>query len=209
MISLLLLVFLIHLAIHLINTIGSNTIDQLLWMLYLRLPTSISREAREQQKLKHEVVQLKREMNATSSQDEFAKWAKLRRRHDKALEEFEAKNKALSVKKTSFDFTVKTVRWVSTNGFKIFLQFYYTKTPMFELPPGWFPYYIEWILSFPRAPIGTVSIQIWSGACATAITVAGQGLSSLRALVQTSAQDPAVPSASKPQQGISQPKKEL
>jgi hypothetical protein len=63
-----------------------------LWMLYLRLPTSISREAREQQKLKHEVVQLKREMNATSSQDEFAKWAKLRRRHDKALEEFEAKS---------------------------------------------------------------------------------------------------------------------
>lgn len=63
-----------------------------LWMLYLRLPTSISREAREQQRLKHEVVQLKREMNATSSQDEFAKWAKLRRRHDKSLEEFEAKS---------------------------------------------------------------------------------------------------------------------
>lgn len=80
---------------------------------------------------------------------------------------------------------------------------------MFELPLGWFPYYIEWILSFPRAPIGTVSIQIWSGACATAITVAGQGLSSLQALVQTSAQDQAEPSASKPQQGISQPKKEL
>lgn len=29
-------------------------------------------------------------MNSTSSQDEFAKWAKLRRRHDKTLEEFEA-----------------------------------------------------------------------------------------------------------------------
>lgn len=43
-------------------------------------------------KLKREVVQLKREMNATSSQDEFAKWAKLRRRHDKTLEEYEAKS---------------------------------------------------------------------------------------------------------------------
>lgn len=29
-------------------------------------------------------------MNNTSSQDEFAKWAKLRRRHDKTLEDFEA-----------------------------------------------------------------------------------------------------------------------
>jgi hypothetical protein len=29
-------------------------------------------------------------MNTTSSQDEFAKWAKLRRRHDKTMEEYEA-----------------------------------------------------------------------------------------------------------------------
>jgi hypothetical protein len=28
-------------------------------------------------------------MNATSSQDEFAKWAKLRRKHDKLLEQLE------------------------------------------------------------------------------------------------------------------------
>jgi hypothetical protein len=40
--------------------------------------------------MKREVVQLKLEMNSTSSQDEFAKWAKLRRRHDKSLEECEA-----------------------------------------------------------------------------------------------------------------------
>jgi ferric-dicitrate binding protein FerR (iron transport regulator) len=42
--------------------------------------------------MKREVVQLKREMNATSSQDEFAKWAKLRRKHDKALEQYEEKS---------------------------------------------------------------------------------------------------------------------
>lgn len=61
-----------------------------LWQLYLKLPTTTSRNAREQQRMKREVVQLKREMNSTSSQDEFAKWAKLRRRHDKSLEECEA-----------------------------------------------------------------------------------------------------------------------
>lgn len=131
MISLLWLVFLVHLAIYLVNTIGASTIDNLvrysplswlafppspaalknsdpldlrkysqltcadtvqLWILYLKLPTSVSKDAREHYRLKREVVQLKREMNATSSQDEFAKWAKLRRRHDKALEEYEAKS---------------------------------------------------------------------------------------------------------------------
>ena len=36
-------------------------------------------------------MRLKREMNSTSSQDEFAKWAKLRRQHDKVVAEYEDK----------------------------------------------------------------------------------------------------------------------
>lgn len=80
---------------------------------------------------------------------------------------------------------------------------------MFELPPGWFPYYIEWILSFPRAPIGTVSIQIWSGACATAIAAAGQGVSSVLGLVQASPKAQAVPAGDGSQRRTAQPKKDL
>lgn len=134
-------------------------------------------------------------MNATSSQDEFAKWAKLRRRHDKTMEEFETlsmytvmffaesiwlirwtfllPDKIIGANKSSFEWTVKVARWLSTNGFKLFLQFYYSKTPVFELPPGWFPYYVEWVLAFPRAPMGTVSVQVWGSACAAAISLAG------------------------------------
>ena len=44
---------------------------------------------RSQVELQREVVRLKREMNATSSQDEFAKWAKLRRQHDKVLAQYD------------------------------------------------------------------------------------------------------------------------
>lgn len=133
-------------------------------------------------------MKLKREMNSTSSQDEFAKWAKLRRRHDKALEEFEAMStcsigtyidqssnihprtdQIVSTQKSSFDWAVKTARWLSTNGLKMFLQFWYSKTPVFALPEGWFPYYVEWILSFPRAPLGSVSIHVWNTVCASAV----------------------------------------
>ena len=39
------------------------------------------------------MIRLKREMNATSSQDEFAKWAKLRRSHDKVAAQYEEKSK--------------------------------------------------------------------------------------------------------------------
>ncbi len=36
---------------------------------------------------------------------------------------------------------------------------------MFWLPYGWFPYYMEWFASFPRAPLGSVSIVVWQWAC--------------------------------------------
>ncbi|OAX82577.1 protein GET1 [Emergomyces africanus] len=115
-------------------------------------------------------------MNATSSQDEFAKWAKLRRRHDKALEAYEAKNNQLTQSKSSFDMTIKSVRWAATSGLMLFLQFWYSKMPIFTLPPGWIPWQVEWVLSFPRAPLGTVSIQIWGGACAAVVALVGDAM---------------------------------
>ena len=46
-----------------------------------------------------------------------------------------------------------------------FLPFWYSGSPMFWLPYGWFPYYVEWFASFPRAPLGSVSIVVWQWAC--------------------------------------------
>ncbi|KAL4809132.1 protein get1 [Aspergillus unguis] len=174
MLSLIWTIFIIHVAIFVVNTIGATTIDNLLWILYLKLPTSLYKTAQEQSKLKREVVQLKREMNNTSSQDEFAKWAKLRRRHDKAMTDYEALNSKLSSQKSSFDWFVKIARWLSTTGLKIFIQFRYSKSPVFELPAGWLPYYVEWILSFPRAPHGSVSVQVWNSVCATAVSTGAE-----------------------------------
>ncbi|KAH2222624.1 GET complex subunit get1 [Aspergillus fumigatus] len=191
MLSLILTIFFVHVAIYLVNTVGATTIDTLLWILYLKLPTSTSRNARQQSRLKREVVQLKREMNNTSSQDEFAKWAKLRRKHDKAMDEYEAMNKKLTAQKTSFDWSVKIARWLSTNGLKIFLQFYYSKTPVFALPAGWFPFYVEWVLSSPRAPRGSVSVQVWNSVCATAIAVMAEIVTSMLLQLRSRSASPA------------------
>ncbi|OJJ71446.1 hypothetical protein ASPBRDRAFT_127666 [Aspergillus brasiliensis CBS 101740] len=191
MLSLLWSVFFVHVAIYLVNTIGASTIDNLLWLLYLKVPTSTSKKYREQNRLKREVVQLKRDMNNTSSQDEFAKWAKLRRKHDKTMEEYEAINKQLVSQKTSFDWGVKIVRWFGTSGLKFFLQFWYSKTPVFHLPEGWLPYYVAWVLSFPRAPMGSVSIQIWSNVCATAITTMAEVVTAVLLQRATAAAAPA------------------
>ena len=36
------------------------------------------------------------------------------------------------------------------------------------------PGYVEWALAFPRAPRGSVSVQIWGIACATVVQLVGQ-----------------------------------
>lgn len=47
---------------------------------------------------------------------------------------------------------------------------------MFWLPRGWLPSYVEWALSFPRAPTGSISIQVWGIACASVVQLVHQAV---------------------------------
>ena len=57
-----------------------------------RLPTQTSKAFAEQRQLQQDYLKIRQELNSTSSQDEFAKWAKLRRQHDKMLDQLEKKS---------------------------------------------------------------------------------------------------------------------
>ncbi|KAF4625242.1 hypothetical protein G7Y89_g12926 [Cudoniella acicularis] len=185
--SLLVVVFVLQLTIHLVNTFGASTINSLLWNIYNSLPTPTSKSASEQKELKRQFIKIRTELNATSSQDEFARWAKLRRQHDKLLEQVEKNKATLDSTKTTFDSVVSTLRWLGTNGLRMFLQFWFQKEPMFWIPKGWAPYYAEWLLSFPRAPVGSISIQAWSLACMAIILLVSDALVAIFALVVGSA----------------------
>lgn len=76
------------------------------------------------------------------------------------------------------------LRWGGTNGLRFFLQFWFAKQPLFWIPRGWVPRYVEWILAFPRAPTGSVSIQMWGIACATAIQLVSSAVVAAVVLVQ-------------------------
>ncbi|TGO33391.1 hypothetical protein BHYA_0249g00210 [Botrytis hyacinthi] len=181
--SLLFTCFLVQLLIHLVNTFGADAINNILWNLYNMFPTPTSQSAGEQKKLKREFMKVRHEMNATSSQDEFAKWAKLRRQHDKLFDQLEKSKSSLDSTKSTFDSSVSTLRWLGTNGLRMLLQFWFSKQAMFWLPKGWFPYYAEWLLSFPRAPLGSISIQAWTLACAAVILLVSDALVAVVALV--------------------------
>ncbi|RCI12149.1 hypothetical protein L249_0389 [Ophiocordyceps polyrhachis-furcata BCC 54312] len=165
MLDLVFLIFSIELLAHLLNVIGASRINGLAWTLVNYLPVSTSRAAAQQRQLQAEYLKVRRDLNGTSSQDEFAKWAKLRRQHDKLLEKLEASKKELEASRAKFDNSLWIVRLLLTKVPQYFVPFWYGKQPMFWLPYGWFPYYAEWIISFPSAPMGSVSAPSWQLAC--------------------------------------------
>lgn len=93
---------------------------------------------------------------------------------------------SLQTLKTTFDRVVTASRWIATNGLRLFLQFWFAKKPLFWIPVGWLPGHVEWFLAFPRAPRGSVSIQIWGIACATVLQISGEAVVAVWILVNTS-----------------------
>lgn len=183
MASLLIVIFVVELAVAVVNSIGAATINNLLWKLYIATPLGTSKQIRDQRELQSRYLKVRQDLASTSSQDEFAKWAKLRRQHDKMLEELEKMKNGIEGSKAAFDKTVNSARWLGTSGMRYFLPFWYSKTPMFWLPHGWFPYHAEWIISFPRAPIGSVSVASWQLACTGVITLVADTITAVISLV--------------------------
>ncbi|OQN99110.1 hypothetical protein B0A48_14971 [Cryoendolithus antarcticus] len=179
MISLLVVIFGFQLLIHLVNTVGASTINELLWRIYTKLPTLQSRQAASNLSLRSEVVKLNREMTNTSAQDDFAKWAKLRRQHDKKKDEYDKNAANIQSFRTNFDRAVKLLRWLGTTGARFLLQMYFAKQPLFWLPQGWVPYQVEWLLSFPKAPLGSISVQLWWIACTSVIAMVSEAVVAL------------------------------
>ncbi|KAI0997147.1 hypothetical protein K3495_g11038 [Podosphaera aphanis] len=180
--SLILTIFLVQLAIHLVNTVGASSVNSMMWDLWCFLPQSKSTSIVEQEQLKVQVIKLRKELNATSSQDEFAKWAKLRRQHDKVTEQLEKAKASTDSAKSTFTSIVTTIRWLGTNGLRMLIQLWYQKHPVFYIPHGWIPYHAEWLLSFPRAPLGSISVQAWFLACTSFILLMSEASVTLLSL---------------------------
>jgi hypothetical protein len=169
--SILVTVFVIEVAVRLINAIGAATLNNLLWTALNYLPVPTASAAAQQRKLQSEYLKVRKELNATSSQDQFARWAKLRRQHDKLLEQLEATKKGLDAAKSKFDTALTGARFLLTRGPQLILPFWYGKEPVFWLAHGWFPYWAEWFFSLPRAPLGSVSVASWQVACVMFISM--------------------------------------
>ena len=105
--------------------------------------------------------------------------------------------KSQEAARASFDSALTVARLVLTRAPQYFLPFWYAKEPMFWLPHGWFPYYAEWILSFPRAPVGSVSIASWQLACTGVIALFSDLITGILGLIATKRKETPVASGPK------------
>ncbi|CAO3632890.1 unnamed protein product [Mucor fragilis] len=155
-------IFLLVLVTESVLFLGYSYITSLTYDLYVK----ITKDARvvKQQKMKRDTLKLKSELAKTSSQDEFAKWAKLRRKLDKSVADLEKMNADIAYSKTAFELKVKSVLWFLVHGSQLVMVMWFRKSAVFYLPPGWFGP-AQRILSWPFAPAGSVSVAIWFAAC--------------------------------------------
>ncbi|KAG2363321.1 WRB/Get1 family [Suillus spraguei] len=166
--SLIFTIFALVFLTELISWIGKNVLLESAWDLYSRLMMNTS-YARQRQ-LQAELLTAKKELMQTSAQDQFAKWAKLRRGVDKGIAELEKLNGELASSKTAFSVKFNTVVWVFTTGLSFFVGWWYRRAAVFYLPPGWLGP-LGWWMAFPFAPKGSVSVGIWQMACRRVIKV--------------------------------------
>ncbi|KAI8984729.1 WRB/Get1 family [Mycotypha africana] len=142
--------------------LGYSYITTITYDLYVKI-TRDNRVAK-QKKMKTDVLRLKAELGQTSSQDEFSKWAKLRRKLDKAVADLEKLNSDISYSRAAFELKVKSVLWFLVHGSQVVMVLWFRKSAVFYLPPGWFGP-AQRFLSWPSAPEGSVSVGIWFAAC--------------------------------------------
>lgn len=123
-----------------------------------------------QRQLKADILTKKAELLQTSAQDQFARWAKLRRSVDKGLAELEKLNGDLNSSKSAFAVKFNSVVWILTTGLQFVVGWWYRKSAVFYLPPTWMGP-VTWWLSFPFAPAGSVSCGVWQMACRRVVKI--------------------------------------
>lgn len=80
-------IFFLVLIAQVVTWVGKTALQEVAFQTYSA--AFLAKPRREQRRLRKQVLEDKAELGRTSSQDEFAKWAKIRRRLDKGLADLE------------------------------------------------------------------------------------------------------------------------
>lgn len=82
-------------------------------------------------------------------------------------------DKVISSGQFFFSLLFKALMFVLNMAIPWMLSSYFSKTPMFYLPPGdWFGP-LGYVFAFPKAPVGAVSTTVWAMVCGRVLSLVG------------------------------------
>lgn len=161
--SLLVSVFVVLVIKTIVAQIGKSTLQEYGWLLYVLVGTKfgLNKSFVTFSSKKAELHTLNKQKRAISAQDEYAKWTKLNRQADKLTAELKELEDTIAINKSVVNKAVSTAILVATTLPVWFFRVWFRKSVLFYLPPGVFPYYIEWCLALPFIQIGGIGLTIW------------------------------------------------
>ncbi|CAK7902778.1 golgi to ER traffic protein 1 [[Candida] anglica] len=161
--TLLVVVFTVLCVKQFVSYVGKPKIQSFVWQGYTKYvaPKLGNSKLVEISKKRTQLKDVLRQRNAISAQDEYAKWTKLNRQHDKIEAEITEMSKSLGSEEAQVN---KLVGYAITAIVTLplwFFRVWFRKSVLFYLPPGALPYPVEWVLALPFVVTGGIGLTIW------------------------------------------------
>lgn len=166
--TLIVAVFIILLIQNTITAVGKASIESLVWILYCRIAPKFGHSKLTVMSEKaNELRKIVAERRAISAQDNYAKWTKLNRQHDKLVAEIDQLQKDVDLDKAKVNTFTGYLIAVVTSIPIWFFRVWYRKAVLYYFPPSVLPRALEWCLALPFTVTGGVSLTIWMMAAGT------------------------------------------
>ena len=142
-----------------VKSFSNGVLTERVWQIKTKLFPS--QEYREFQETRDELMRLRKERANTSSQDNFAKWARLDREYQRVKKIYDAKNNEVGSSRQKLSTIVRVVKWLLSTGLRTGTMIYFRKEPVVWLPHGMLPSIGERIVAMPSRTRGSVSASFW------------------------------------------------
>lgn len=159
---------LIVLFARLVTSVTSVHMTEMFWQIWTSYAPSYA--IRQLRSKRNEMIKVRQERSNTSSQDEFAKWARLDREHQRLKKEYDAMNSEVAATRQKVMLFVRVTKWILSTGLLWVVQWLYRKSPVVWLPYNSLPHRVEWFIALPSAPLGSISVVTWVLSLNTAVS---------------------------------------
>ncbi|GHJ84608.1 hypothetical protein NliqN6_1010 [Naganishia liquefaciens] len=146
-----------------LSWIGRPALASRAFALYASLVLKPTRA--RQREIQRQLGASKAELRATSRQEQFTEWSRLRKQVDRDSVDLETTKTALASHRARFDQVFSALFFAVTSGAQWGIVWWYRRQPVVWMPAGWMPAYAESLLNVGGAPKGAVSVTIWSIVC--------------------------------------------